>query len=276
VPRESAQYSALRREVAFFGLPIANQLPQIQPQLWETAPKRFKHARIVVEEGQKIIEWEEGILPVDLNTKMIEEIIRFFGNKGYQISSEYASKGSRLLTSIWMVKEETYSGADVPLELSDSSRFASQIPAMVSNKSVDTGAGGGGGMSSPQNAVKSVANLAPASPSSYASGKSTPPLRMDPNGPTQVSKSTIGSNQPLAKTQSGLLAPQMPAPNSPMNANKTAVKPFGQLQSSGNASSGQHGAVDGGVNAARDANQPTPSPGGVPESIRKFLVTQKK
>lgn len=119
VPRDPVQYCALRREVAFFGLPISSQLPSIQPTLWESAPKRFKHARIVVDEIEKIIEWEEGPFPQDLYTKTVEEIVKFFGSRGYHIASEYASRGTHGLTSLWMSKEELFPGADVPVEIVD-------------------------------------------------------------------------------------------------------------------------------------------------------------
>jgi hypothetical protein len=119
IPRDATQYCALRREVAFFGLPISAQLPPIQPVLWEAAPKRFKHARIVVDDIEKIIEWEEGPFPQDLYTKTVDEIVKFFGARGYQIASEYASRGTHGLTSVWMAKEEVFPGADVPVELMD-------------------------------------------------------------------------------------------------------------------------------------------------------------
>lgn len=135
VPRDSAQYCALRREVSFFGLPIAAQLPPIQPTLWESAPKRFKHARIVVDDIEKVIEWEEGQFPQDLYSKTVEEIVRFFGTRGYRIASEYVSRGTHGLTSIWLVKDEVFSGADVPIDLTDRPAGAT-APVMAPPSSV--------------------------------------------------------------------------------------------------------------------------------------------
>jgi hypothetical protein len=119
VPRDPVQYTVLRREVNFYGLPIALQLPQIQPTLWESAPKRFRHARIVADELDKVVEWEEGPLPDSIYTRTLSEIVSFFSAKGYRIASEYTSRGSKGLVSIWMIKKEMYSGADVGIEVTD-------------------------------------------------------------------------------------------------------------------------------------------------------------
>ena len=116
VPRDPVGYSQLRREVVYFGLPVAMQLPQIAPMLWQSAPKRYRHARIVVDELEKQVEWEEGALPQDLSRRTVLEIISFFGAQGYRVASEYVSRGSSGYTSVWLVKEEVYPGADVPLE----------------------------------------------------------------------------------------------------------------------------------------------------------------
>lgn len=120
VPRDPLGYCNLRREATYWRLPIASQLPQVQPSLWEVAPRRFKHARVVVNETDTVVEWEEGTLPPELKTLSLEEIVKFFGGKGYRIASEYASRGSRPLSSLWLIKEEVSPGADVPIELLDS------------------------------------------------------------------------------------------------------------------------------------------------------------
>ena len=119
VPREPTLYTLLRREVGFYGLPVASQLPQVQPTLWESAPCRYKHARIQLDELEKIIEWDEGALPENLSSKTIAEIVNFFSSKGYKVASEYASRGSKGFVSIWMTRKELFPGADVPIELRD-------------------------------------------------------------------------------------------------------------------------------------------------------------
>jgi len=119
VPRDPLQYSMLRREVGFFGFPIAGQLPLVQPTLWESAPARYRHARIQVEDMDKKVEWEEGPLPPDINARTVIEIVQFFSGKGYKIASEFVSRGSKGLVSIWMKKKDVYPGVDVALELRD-------------------------------------------------------------------------------------------------------------------------------------------------------------
>lgn len=117
VPRDPTLYAVLRREVMFYGLPIALQLPPSQPLSWEAAPMRYKHVRIILDEVEKSIEWEEGALPDDLHTRQLFEIVEFFAGRGYQMVSEYTSRGTRGFSSIWMVKRETYPGADIGVEV---------------------------------------------------------------------------------------------------------------------------------------------------------------
>jgi hypothetical protein len=121
VPRDPLLYTILRREVGFYGLPVAAQLPQIQPTLWEAAPVRYKHARIQLDELEKIVEWDEGALPENFNSRTIAEIVNFFSSKGYKVASEYASRGSKGFVSIWMTRKELFPGADVPIEVRDRS-----------------------------------------------------------------------------------------------------------------------------------------------------------
>lgn len=117
VPRDPVAYVMLRREVQFYGLPIGTQLPVARPLMWEATPYRYRHVRIVMDEVEKTIEWEEGALPPDLYSHTVSEIVAFFASRGYKIVSEYASRGSRGLLSLWMRKKEQYPGADVAIEL---------------------------------------------------------------------------------------------------------------------------------------------------------------
>lgn len=119
VPRDPVDYAILRREVQYYGLPIAQQLPQQRPLGWEAQPVRYLHARIVVEEVERIVEWEEGILPADLHQRTILEIIRWFGERGYKVATEYTSRNTKGMMSIWMVREEKNPGAAVPLEVTE-------------------------------------------------------------------------------------------------------------------------------------------------------------
>jgi len=118
VPRDPTEYVVLRREVHFYGLPIAVKLPQAQPLAWEAAPVRYRHARVVFEEIEKTIEWEEGALPLDLHRKTMFEIVTFFTGRGYKVVSEYTSRGTKGYVSLWLAKKETYPGADVAVEVS--------------------------------------------------------------------------------------------------------------------------------------------------------------
>lgn len=117
VPRDPVQYTMLRREATFYGLPVAFQLPQVRPITWEAAPARYRHARIVIDEIDKLVEWEEGPLPPDIFKRSTSEIVAFFSSKGYKIVSEFTSRGTKGLSSIWMRRKEPYPGADVALEI---------------------------------------------------------------------------------------------------------------------------------------------------------------
>jgi BTB/POZ domain-containing adapter for CUL3-mediated RhoA degradation protein len=119
VPRDPVEYAILRREISYYGLPVAAQLPQQRPLGWEAQPVRFLHARIVVEEVERIVEWEEGALPSDLHTRTILEIVRWFGERGYRVTTDYTSRNTKGMMSIWMVREEKNPGAAVPLEMTD-------------------------------------------------------------------------------------------------------------------------------------------------------------
>ena len=120
VPRDPVAYLVLRREVFFYGLPISSQLPAVQPLMWEAMPIRYKHARILVDEIEKSVTWEEGPLPNDIYRRTVPELVSFFAARGYKIVSEYTNRGSKGLTSIWMSKKERYPGADVGTEIHDS------------------------------------------------------------------------------------------------------------------------------------------------------------
>jgi hypothetical protein len=119
VPRDPVLYAILRREVVFYALPISAQLPPSQPLSWESAPVRYKHARVTLDEVEKTVEWEEGPLPADLHTRQIFEIVLFFTSRGYKVASEYTSRGSRGFVSVWLTKKETYPGADVAVEVTN-------------------------------------------------------------------------------------------------------------------------------------------------------------
>jgi hypothetical protein len=119
VPRDPVEYATLRREVHYYGLPIAQQLPPQRPMGWEAQPVRYLHARIVVEEVERIVEWEEGPLPQDLSQRTILEIVRWFGEHGYRVATEYTSRNTRGMMSLWMVREERNPGAAVPLEVTE-------------------------------------------------------------------------------------------------------------------------------------------------------------
>lgn len=119
VPRDPVQYNILRQEICYYGLPIADQLPVVQPALWGSVPACFRHARIVVEEMSKHVEWEEGPLPHNLQQRSMAEIIIFFGEKGYKVISEYTTRGSKGYVSVWLRKKEAFPGANVPVVVSD-------------------------------------------------------------------------------------------------------------------------------------------------------------
>lgn len=119
VPRDPIMYNTLRQEICFYGLPIASQMPAVQPSLWGSVPASFRHARVVQEEMTKHVEWEEGALPSNMSQRSMAEIINFFGEKGYKVVSEYTSRGSNGYTSIWLRKKEAFPGANVPVVLSD-------------------------------------------------------------------------------------------------------------------------------------------------------------
>ena len=119
VHRDPLHYLLLRQEICYYGLPIASQLPPIQPAPWCAAPLRYRHTRICVDELDKVIEWEEGTLPPDVPAKSISEIVAFFSARGYKIVSEYRSRGSKGLVSIWMRRKEPSPGADVPVTVND-------------------------------------------------------------------------------------------------------------------------------------------------------------
>ena len=121
VPRDPVEYAVLRREVSYYGLPIAAQLPPQRPLGWEAQPVRYLHARIVVEEVERVVEWEEGALPADLHQRTILEIVRWFGERGYKVATEYTSRNTRGMLSLWMVREEKNPGAAVPLEVTERS-----------------------------------------------------------------------------------------------------------------------------------------------------------
>jgi hypothetical protein len=141
VPRDPVEYAVLRREISYYGLPIASQLPPQRPLGWEAQPVRFLHARIVVEEVERIVEWEEGALPSDLHQRTILEIVRWFGERGYRVATEYTSRNTKGMMSVWMVREEKNPGAAVPLEMTDRTNLS---PSRTNNP--NTGGGGGGGM----------------------------------------------------------------------------------------------------------------------------------
>ena len=119
VPRDPVTYNSLRQEVCFYGLPVAAQMPAVQPSMWGTVPASFRHARVVQEEMSKHVEWEEGALPANMSQRSMAEIIGFLGEKGYKVVSEYTSRGSHGYTSIWLRKKEAFPGANVPVVIAD-------------------------------------------------------------------------------------------------------------------------------------------------------------
>ena len=134
VPRDPVLYVVLRRELCFYGLPIAIQLPIVRPLMWEAAPIRYRHARVVVDEIDKYVEWEEGTLPPDLLQHTLFEIVAFLSNRGYKVVSEYTTKGSKGLVSLWLRKKETHPGADIAIELRDTQKpvgFVSTSAALL-------------------------------------------------------------------------------------------------------------------------------------------------
>ena len=132
VPRDPVLYTLLRREVGFYGLPVAAQLPQIQPSLWEASPVRYKHARIQVDEQEKIVDWDDGSLPENFQRRTTSEIVNFFSSNGYKVASEFASRGSSGFVSIWMTKKVKFPGADVPIEIRDRGTTSSSSPRGLS------------------------------------------------------------------------------------------------------------------------------------------------
>jgi hypothetical protein len=59
------------------------------------------------------------------------EIVRFFGERGYRVASEYTSRGTKGLMSLWMVKKEACPGADVPLEVTDAGALGGAASVMA-------------------------------------------------------------------------------------------------------------------------------------------------
>mgnify|MGYP001601287288 FL=1 len=119
VPRNPERYATLRREIAYYGLPVVTQLPDLRPLAWEEQPVRFLHAHIVLEDIEKSISWEEGALPADLHHRSLTEIVRFFASRGYRMASEYTSRGTKGFISVWMLRDMKGCGAEVALEVTD-------------------------------------------------------------------------------------------------------------------------------------------------------------
>lgn len=146
VPRDPVEYAILRREISYYGLPVASQLPQQRPLGWEAQPVRFLHARIVVEEVERIVEWDEGALPPDMHQRTILEIVRWFGERGYRVATEYTSRNTKGMLSIWMVREEKNPGAAVPLEMTDRLNMSPGRGGGGAAANAGMSGGGGGGM----------------------------------------------------------------------------------------------------------------------------------
>lgn len=119
VPRDPILYTVLRREVHFYGLPISSQLPMVRPLSWEASPVKYLHARIVQDEMEKHVEWEEGALPLNFASKTVFEMVSYLSSLGYRVVSEYTSRGSRGYQSLWLEKKVLVPGTDVAVEVRD-------------------------------------------------------------------------------------------------------------------------------------------------------------
>jgi hypothetical protein len=232
VPRDPVLYAILRREVSFYGLPIAAQLPPSQPLSWEPAPVRYKHARVTLDEVEKTVEWEEGALPADLHTRQIFEIVSFFTHRGYKVASEYTSRGSRGFASIWLVKKERYPGADVAPEVSaadppyaqarrlDIQPAAYAAPPPPAHASV--GLSGGGGR---------PAVLAGGEPLRSTSAAPTPPA--GPGGPSPGQPSLEGTTSGGATSFGAKLPLKIPMKAMSQPPPPAAAPTFSQAPSGG-------------------------------------------
>jgi hypothetical protein len=219
VPRDPVLYAVLRREVGFYGLPIAAQLPPSQPLSWEPAPVRYRHARVTIDEVEKTVEWEEGALPADLHTRQTFEIVNFFAARGYQVASEYTSRGSRGYASIWLTKRENYPGADVGIEVS-----AADVPYAAKRRmDLEPGPYAGPPAAGVRSAFDSVAN--------GRSATATPPTGRAPSPPGQTSGGGGGGGGPWNGSKSASPPPQgghYPSQGPPHPGQRGGPSPPGQ------------------------------------------------
>lgn len=245
VPRDPVEYVTLRREVRFYGLPVALQLPNTRPLSWQSAPERFKHARIVIDELEKTVEWEEGSLPPDLHQRTVFDMVRFFTARGYKIASEYTSRGARGFISIWLVKAELFPGTDVALEITNEDVAAAMAAAQQAAQNANT-------MSASATAAPRGATAATApSSASYAQPKKAPAPGPKPTAyqqaiprPGASASSTPAYSQapgfgPSGATPRGTPLPQQP--NMPISRTPTGTpnaQPGGYVPSYGAPSYG--------------------------------------
>ena len=107
LPDDAVRVLQLKRELAFYGLPVANHLNtavQTQNPLF-----RYDHCRIVCDGNNRVIETMEKNMPRDIHTKGLLDIVNFFGSRGFVLVSEYTQRGMNGYVSVWMSRQVPWS-----------------------------------------------------------------------------------------------------------------------------------------------------------------------